>query len=189
MLERGLHHAVAHPVPEDDDVVGPAVVGVVEAREGVGEGHGDCVHDLLTLLLHGNGRVVSVKERSVIFRIHFNKILLDLPAHVVVQRGDNAGDGSGPPALVVEDIDADHHDVLEGRLAGPQLAAKLAVQLQGDLHKYRTSNVHFSAFKHLPHLLCHGLNLLVTGDGLENDDLTGNGLLDAAQLLDAGVPV
>ena len=54
VLRGGLHHPVAHAVPEDDDVGRELVVGLVVAHQGLGEGHRDRVHDLLALLLDGH---------------------------------------------------------------------------------------------------------------------------------------
>ena len=93
-----------------------------------------------------------------------------LPAHIVVQSGNDAGDGTGFSASVVEDVYADNHEILEGSLASPELTAQLAVQLQD-------------------HLLSHGVQPLLIRNSLHNDHLRSNWLFDAAEFLNGRVSI
>ena len=90
----------------------------------------------------------------------------------LVEAGHHGRDAVTSPGRVVEDVHSHHHQVAELGidLTAPQLAAQLAVDLQG-------------------HLLHHGVRLLLVGESLVVDDLTGDGHLHAAELLHRGVPV
>merc|ERR1719285_873662 len=70
----------------------------------------------------------------------------------------------------MEHIDANNHQILHWDFATPQLAAELAVDLEG-------------------HLLHHGADLLLIADGLEVDHLAGHWLLHTAEFLNCGVSV